>query len=226
MEAVGAGCRGPGRGRARSSAVEGGGPRPRRSRRSTSASGASRRRRASRRRPAATSLLPDADGNIAPRAVRARRRRCGRARPAPLRQARDGAAEGRLPAGGRRRRPGARGARLRARRATASTAIASRRRRARGWSCPHGVDGAALGRIRDGVFLDARPDQHAGQRPLAARSRARGVGARRPLRRQHLGHRGRSARARLPDDPRRRRGQRPAALPDRHALGIARAIRR
>ena len=41
---------------------------------------------------------------------------------------------------------------------------------------------------------DARPHQHAGERPVAARPRARGVRARRPLRSQHLGHRGRGAR--------------------------------
>ncbi len=65
-----------------------------------------------------------------------------------------------------------------------------------------------------------RPDQHARQRSVAARSGARRRRSRGPFRREPLGRRWGGAGARFPDGPCRRHRQRSAALPDRHPLGL------
>ena len=119
------------------------------------------------------------------------------------------------------RRAGALGARLRARRATASTATASRsggraapRRCREAPTAPRSAASAtAIFLARDLINTPANDLSPHDLAAAAERARRRAIGAERRR------HRGRGAGARLSDDARGRRRQRPSALPDRHALG-------
>ncbi len=163
-------------------------------------------------------LIPDAEGNLGRVLFGLGGADAAERGPLLLGKLATALPKGRLPPRGRRRRAGAGGACLRARKLPLRPLPqAEGERRTACRAAGRGRDRDRPDRRRN--LSRSRSDQHAGERSFAARSRACRNRACRPLRRGRLDRRGRRAGARLPADPRGRRGERPPALPDRHPLG-------